>query len=381
MEEWMKAKQIKKIRYGVVGLGHIAQTAILPAFKNANSNSELVALISEDQKKLTLLSKRYRIKQKYLFNQLEECLASGEIDALYVSTPNDTHREIVELAAKYHIDVLCEEPMAVTKEDCVHMDQVARRNKIKLMIAYRLHFEAANLEAMKISRQGKLGDLKFFNSSFSFQIKDRNNIRLCDTKVGGGALYDIGIYCINAARCLFRDEPIEVMALTAESGDIRFSNCDEAASVVMRFPKERLATFTVSLGAFETSDYEIIGTHGRLRLQNAYKYDSAMKLSVFTAGRGIFKEQTKNYKKRDQFSAEIIYFSDCIIKNKNPEPSAAQGIADIKVIEAIFKSIKFGKPVAVNNVVKLMYPNPRMEITRPGIRKRKAYHAKGPGND
>lgn len=376
----MKAKQNIKIRYGVVGLGHIAQTAVLPAFKNSKSNSELVALISEDEKKLKLLAKRYKVKQKYLFNQLEECLASGEIDALYVATPNDTHKEIVELAAKYHVHVLCEEPMAITKEDCVHMDHVAKRNKIKLMIAYRLHFESANLEAMKISRQGKLGDLKFFKSSFSFQIKDKSNIRLCDTNIGGGAVFDLGIYCINAARCLFRDEPTEVMAMTAESGDIRFSNCDESTSVIMRFPKDRLATFTVSFGAFESSDYEIIGTKGKLRLQNAYKYDDPMKLSLFTEKKGKIKEQSRNYSRRDQFSAEIIYFSNCIIKNKNPEPSAAQGIADMKVIDAIFKSSKYGKPVSVNNIVKLMYPSPRMAITRPGVKKRKAYHAKGPND-
>ncbi|MGZ3789563.1 MAG: Gfo/Idh/MocA family protein [Bacteriovorax sp.] len=378
----MKEVRSRKIRYGVVGLGHIAQVAVLPAFKNAHQNSEIRALISEDEKKLKVLAKKYKVKATYLIDELEQCLQSGEIDVLYVSTPNDKHREIVELAAKYHINVLCEEPMAVTKEDCQHMDQVAKRNNIKLMIAYRLHFEAANLEAMKISREGKLGDLKYFNSSFSYQIKDKNNIRLSDTLHGGGAIYDTGIYCINAARCLFQDEPQEVMAMTAQSGDIRFAKCDETTSVILRFPKERLACFTVSLGAFDSSDYEIIGTSGRLRLENAYEYAKPMRMRVFSpSARGEVKERIKNFKLRDQFSAELIYFSDCVLKNKNPEPNASQGLADIKVIEAIFKSLKYDRPVSLNNVVKLMYPSPRMEISKPGIKKRKAYHATGPNND
>lgn len=378
----MKKYNNKIVRYGVVGLGHIAQTAILPAFNNAKENSKLVALISEDKQKLKVLSKRYKVQSTYNYDDLDACLASGEIDVLYVSTPNDKHREIVELAAKYHVNVLCEKPMAVTKEDCIHMDQVAKKNKIKLMIAYRLHFEAANLEAMKISRQGKIGDLRIFNSSFCFQIKDKKNIRLTDCKSGGGPIYDIGTYCINASRYLFQDEPLEVVALTSQSGDFRFSECDETTSVILRFPNDRLASFTVSFGAFTSSSYEVIGTSGRLALENAYSYNKPMKLRVFTKGtKDSIKERVINYKKRDQFSAELIYFSNCILKNKNPEPGATQGIADTKVIEAIFKSIKYGKPVAINPTINLMYPSPRMEITRPGIKKRKTYHVKGPGND
>jgi predicted dehydrogenase len=368
----------KKIRYGVVGLGHIAQSAVLPAFVNAKTNSQLTALISEDPKKLKVLGKEYKIDNLYSYDELEECLTSGLIDALYVATPNNIHREIVELAAKHNIHVLCEKPMAVSKEDCTKMDQAARKNKIKLMIAYRLHFEAANLEAVKLCRDGKLGDLRFFNSNFSFQIKDKSNIRLNDPDVGGGPLHDIGLYCINASRYLFQEEPKEVFAMTANSGDIRFDKCDETVSVIMRFSKDRLANFTISFGSFDSSDYEIIGTEGRIRLEHAYDYAEKMKLRQFSENG---KEKIKVFKKRDQFSAELLYFSDCILKNKEPEPNAVEGLADIKIIEAIYKSIKFGKPVAINTVVKLMYPNPKMQINRPGVKKRRTYHATGPSND
>ena len=147
-----KKMNAKKIRYGVVGLGSIAQLAVLPAFKNASMNSDLTTLISEDKQKLKVLAKKYKVENTYLYDDMELCFQKKEIDALYIATPNDHHREIVELAAKYKINILCEKPMAVTHSDCLYMDQAAKKNGIKLMVAYRLHFEAANLEAVKMDQ-------------------------------------------------------------------------------------------------------------------------------------------------------------------------------------------------------------------------------------
>jgi predicted dehydrogenase len=373
-----KKTNTKKVRYGVVGLGSIAQSAVLPAFKNASMNSELTTLISEDKQKLKVLSKKYNVENTYLYEDMEECFQKQEIDALYIATPNDHHREIVELAAKYKINILCEKPMAVTHSDCLFMDQVAKKNNIKMMVAYRLHFEAANLEAIKMCRQGKLGDLKFFNSSFSYQIKDRKNIRLNPTSVGGGALYDIGIYCINAARYLFKSEPIEVMAFSATSDDPRFINTEETTSAILRFPDEKIAAFTVSFGAFESSDYEIIGEKGRIRLENAYDYAATMELRTFLQSKEGMKKTSKKFKKRDQFSSELLYFSDCIQKNKEPEPNTMEGMADVKIIEAILSSIHLNAPVALEPVVKNKFPTTKQKFTRPGVRKRKLYHANGP---
>lgn len=368
----------KKIRYGVVGLGNIAQSAVLPAFKNAADNSVLTALISEDKQKLKVLGKKYRVQNTYLFDEMEECFMNQEIDAIYIATPNDKHRKIVELAAKYKINVLCEKPMAVTSEDCVHMDQVAKKNDIKLMIAYRLHFESANLEAIQICRNGELGELKFFNSTFSYQVKDKKNIRLNSTEVGGGALYDIGIYCINAARYLFKTEPLEVVGFSATSDDPRFINTEETTSAILRFPDEKLAAFTISFGAFDSSDYEIIGEKGRIRLENAYEYATPMELRTFLKSKDETKKTTKKFKKRDQFSAELLYFSECILKNKTPEPNATEGLADVKIIEAILTSIHARKPILLEPVKKQQHPTKKQKYTRPGVRKRRLYHAVSP---
>ena len=374
----METKTNKKIRYGVVGLGNIAQQAVLPAFKNASANSILTTIISEDKQKLKVLAKKYKVANCYLFEDMEECFQKQEIDALYIATPNDHHREIVELAAKYKINILCEKPMAVTHSDCIYMDTAAKKNNIKLMVAYRLHFESANLEAIKMCRQGTLGDLKFFNSSFSYQVKDKKNIRLNPTSVGGGALYDIGIYCINAARYLFKSEPIEVVGFSATSDDPRFINTEETTSAILRFPDDKLAAFTVSFGAFDSSDYEIIGEKGRIRLENAYEYAAPMELRTFLKSKDGMKKATRKFKKRDQFSAEILYFSDCILKNKTPEPGPVEGSADVKIIEAILTSIHTKAPVSLEPVQKTTYASQKQKFARSGVRKRKIFHATSP---
>lgn len=342
-------------------------------------NSELTTLISEDKAKLKVLAKKYKVENTYLYENMEECFEKKEIDALYIATPNDKHREIVELAAKHKINILCEKPMAVTHADCLYMDQISKKNNIKMMVAYRLHFESANLEAIKMCRQGALGDLKFFNSSFSYQVKDKKNIRLNPTSVGGGALYDIGIYCINAARYLFKSEPIEVMAFSATSDDPRFINTEETTSAILRFPDEKIAAFTVSFGAFDSSDYEIIGDKGRIRLENAYEYAAPMELRTFLQSKDGLKKTTKKFKKRDQFSAELLYFSDCIQKNRNPEPNTIEGMADVKIIEAILSSIHLNAPVALEPTEKTSHPTQKQKFTRPGVRKRKLFHANSPG--
>jgi predicted dehydrogenase len=126
------------------------------------------------------------------------------------------------------------------------------------MIAYRLHFERANLEALEMAHSGTLGDLRFFSSNFSIQVAPENF--RSSRKLGGGPLYDIGIYCINAARAAFAAEPTQVLATAVTRRDQRFKEIPETGSVVMKFPHERIASFVCSFGGADRSAYEIVGT-------------------------------------------------------------------------------------------------------------------------
>src|SRR5262245_31770047 len=152
--------------------------------------------------------------------------------------------------------------MAVNAAECSKMIHACDTAGVKLMIAYRLHFEEANLKASEMAHSGELGDVRLFNSVFCLRVKE-GNIRL-DREQGGGTLYDIGIYCINAARYLFRAEPLEVMACSASGDERRFAEVDEMTSAVLRFPDNRLASFSTSFGIPEVGYFQLLGTEGSL---------------------------------------------------------------------------------------------------------------------
>jgi predicted dehydrogenase len=353
----------KKIRYAVIGLGHIAQTAVLPAFKRIKKNSQLVALVSGSKEKLKLYGDKYHIEKRYLYSEFDDCLKRSEIDALYISTPHFFHRTLMERAASFGVHVICEKPLAISIEDCVSMIHLAKKNNIHLMTAYRLYLDPANQEILKLSHSKRIGDLKIFNSTYVIQVKDPQNIRLEEIEKGGGPLHDIGVYCINTARNLFNSEPLQVFAMATTSKESRFKHINEVVSCILKFPEGRIANFTVSFGAFPTSDYEIIGTKGRLRLEKGYRYNQTMTLKTYLDHKII----SKKYPKHDQFAAELSHFSECIIKNKKPISSGEEGLIDIKIIEALILSIDLGSPIEMEEMNKKMRPPEAFKISLPSF--------------
>jgi predicted dehydrogenase len=354
-----------KVRYAVVGLGHIAQVAVLPAFAHAE-NSLLTALVSDDPEKLEKLGRKYKVKTHCRYANYDECLASGEVDAVYIALPNHLHREYTERAARAGVHVLCEKPMAPTEDDCLAMLRAAEEKKVKLMVAYRLHFEEANLKAIDLVQGGKIGDPRLFDSVFTMTVKE-GDIRLNPREQGGGPLYDIGIYCINAVRNLFGAEPMEVVAFSANNGDRRFLQCEETTSAILRFPgRERLASFTCSFGAADVSNYRVVGTEGDLVLEPAYEYAGVLKHRVTVNGR----TRERSFPKRDQFAPELVHFSECILTGAEPEPSGWEGLADVRVIRALYRSADTGQPVTLDPFDKdTQRPSLDQEISRPPVRK------------
>ena len=356
-----------KTRYAVIGLGYIAQSAVLPAFKSAK-NSELTALVSDDPVKLKSLGKKYGVTNLFSYQQVSEALAT--VDAVFIALPNTLHRAYTELAAAEGVHVLCEKPMAMSEDDCDIMIDVCRIGRVKLMIGYRLHFEKANLEAIDVARN-KLGDVRSFSASFIQDI-EAGNLRLVEGE--GGPLYDIGIYCVNAARSIFKAEPVEVFAFEASRKDPRFKSVPEMVTVNLRFPDARLATFTCSFGAAHRSWYEVSGTKGALRVEPAYEIAQDLAHALTVKGRLT----RKVFKARDQFAAELVYFSDCIQNDRNPEPSGDEGLADVRVMRAIEKSIEDGVPVKLEPFNRTRRPTMRQEIERPTHGKPKLVNAQEP---
>jgi glucose-fructose oxidoreductase len=348
------------VRYAVVGLGHIAQVAVLPAFAHA-SNSTLTALVSGDARKSKKVAARYGDIATFSYDEYDACLK--HIDAVYIALPNSMHAEYTIRAARAGVHVLCEKPMAVTVDECRQMIDACRRHDVKLMIAYRLHFDELNLAVVDLVRRGKIGEPKFFNSSFSMSVR-QGDVRT-KRKMGGGSLYDIGVYCINAARYLFRAEPTEVVALSVNSGAKKLAEIDESTGALLRFEGERLAVFVSSFNAADLGAYEIVGTKGHVRANPAYEYAEGLAYELTIGG----KKTTKQVGKRDQFAPELIYFSECIRHDRMPEPSGEEGMQDVRIVTALYESARTGKPVKLRPITRTKRPTGRQRITRPGLKK------------
>jgi HAD superfamily hydrolase (TIGR01509 family) len=361
-----------RVRYAVVGLGWIAQAAMLPAFANAGENSELAALVSDDPRKLEELGDRYDVELRYPYDEFDRCLDSGKVDAVYIGLPNSLHRDYAERAARAGVHVLCEKPMAATARECEAMIRAADENDVRLMVAYRLHFEEANMTAAEAVASGRLGDPRVFHSVFTQQVEE-GDIRL-QKALGGGPLGDIGIYCINAARYLFRAEPVEAFAVPGNNGERRFREVPEAVSAVLRFPEDRLATFTCSFGAANVSAYRVVGTRGDLRMDPGYGFEAPLRSFLTLDG----EAEERTFPRRDQFAAQLLDFSDCVLKGERPEPSGEEGLTDLRIIEALQRSMETGQAVPLDLPPREQRPSRGQVISPPAPEQPDLVHASDP---
>lgn len=351
------ARASHPIRFAVVGLGNFAQTAILPAFKNAKGNAELAALVTGDKVKASELSLKYKVPA-YGYDDYEVLLRSGDVEAVYVATPNSEHRKFAVPAARAKVHVLCEKPLAFTVADARAIVNACQKHKVRLMTAYRLHFEEGNLAGIHAANSGEIGTAKLFTSVHTMQIEP-GNVRL-DLSLGGGPLEDIGIYCLNAARNIFKAEPEEVTAFAIRSKDRRFNEVPEAVSAMVRFPKDRLATFLCGFGESKVSEYQVIGTEGVLKMNPAFTWNDDIEQIIISDG----KSKTRTFKHRDQVAAELVYFSDCIRNKKEPEPSGHEGFVDVRIIDALRRSYREHRSIKLSPLAKEKRPHRGQSITR-----------------
>ena len=364
----------KTVRFAVVGLGHFAQTAILPAFANAADKAELAALVTGDPEKAKKLGRKYKVPT-YDYEQYDELLASGKINAVYIAVPNSEHRKYTEAAARAGVHVLCEKPLAYSVDDAQAMVDACQDAKVHLMTAYRLHFEEGNLDAIKAIQSGKIGEARLFTSIHTMQV-DPGNIRT-DLSLGGGPLEDIGIYCLNAARYVFQGEPNEVTAFAIRGKDRRFKEIPEAVSATLRFSRDRLATFLCGFGESKVSEYRVIGTEGVLKMDPAFTWQGDIEQTISRKE----KAKTKTFKHRDQIAAELVYFSDCILKNKKPEPSGREGFLDVRIIDALRTSYTEHRTVKIEPLPKKRRPRSSQSIKRKPAKKPKPVKADPPSRE
>jgi predicted dehydrogenase len=331
----------RKVRYAVVSLGDIAQEALLPGVAHTG-NSEVTAFVTGDPEKARELGKRYGVDHCYGYDDYERLLGSGEIDAVYIASPNWRHAEFAIPALKAGIHVLCEKPLDVSSEKGRAIAEAAAASSAKLMVAYRLHFEPATLDAIRRIRAGELGDLVAFTSCFG-QMVDPANHRATNGELAG-PLLDMAPYPINATRYLFGEEPLEVAAAVASRHpEFGLGDMDDTVAVTLRFPSNRLAQFTVSYVTNGVDSLIVAGTKGSIHMSPAYGYHASLEQNRIVGS----KKTHQSYKHTDQFGGELRYFSDCILHDRDPEPDGEEGLADLRVVDGIREAIRTGRAVTL----------------------------------
>ena len=327
----------RKVRYAVVGIGWISQSSFLPGVEHTG-NSEVVAFVSGHEEKAAKVGEKYGVSALYSYEEYDELLRSGTIDAVYLATPNFDHVDLSVRTLKAGIHLLLEKPMAVSVAQCEQIIAASEESGAKLMIAYRLHHEPGTLKAFEVARSGRLGHLRYFNSSFSQPVNYQNH----RAKHGywAGPVPDMGPYPINTVRNLFTAEPIEVSALGVRTDPERFRDFDDQVAVSLKFPGERVATMLMSYSGAELEDYRVVGTLGDLYSSPAFGVNQSMK-HVVTIGKSKSEE---SFPKTDHFGGELKYFSDCILEDKHPEADGEEGMLDIRVIAAVEKALTTGQP-------------------------------------
>lgn len=336
----------RQIGYAVIGLGALARTAILPGFSGAE-NSRLVAVVSRDRAKAQIIAREFKAAA-YHYDELRQCLQRDDVNAAFIALPTSLHCDYAVEAARAGVHVLTAPPMAVTADECRRMIRTCLTNRVKLMIGYRLRFRPAFLEVLRLVRAGHIGTPRAFGSDSTCRLDDPDSTWL-QRRLGGGTVYHLGSEPIHAARAMLGAEPAQVMAMTARTSRRHGSDVDEGAVALIRFPDERLAHFHTSFGEERASTFTVFGDEGLVRVEGAYDADAAIRVDVVRGG----ARDSMAFEPADEMAALLAYFADAIRDDRHPEPSGIEGLQDTRLVEAIYRSSRDGRPVTLPRLARV----------------------------
>jgi predicted dehydrogenase len=336
----------KRIGYAVVGLGSIAETSVLPAFRNSKK-SKLVALVSHDKSRAEQLGAKFGVKHCYAYADYDQCLNQPGVDAVFIASVNGAHAEQTIRAASAGKHVLCEKPMATSVEDCRRMVEACRANRVRLMIAYRKYFEPGSVALKKLVTSGKLGRLRHIFSTYTEHVDPgkAKTWQLNQKLAGGGSLMDIGIYCVNTMRWVAGSAPIDATAGRWTDDPKRFSDVEDSIVFRLTHPDGLVCQGTSSYSSMAASFVQVHGDQGWAALNPAFAFEEERRL--FGKIRGRWFEQ--KFKVIDEFALELNAFTKSIDQERDPEPDGMEGLRDIATIEAIYRSARENRTVSIQS--------------------------------
>lgn len=341
----------RRLGYAVVGLGHLSLEEILPALSNCKK-SRLAALVSGSPDKLKKVAAQYGVSDEncYSYQTFDQIKNNKEVDIIYIVLPNGLHKEYVIRSAKAGKHVLCEKPMANSSEECREMIAECNKANVKLMIAYRIHYQPHNRKLRDMLQAKEFGLAKYVEAHNSQSTANVDHWRHKKALAGGGALPDIGLYCLNTTRFILGQEPVEVFAYQYSTpGNPLFKEVEELVSWQMRFPTGVIAGCATDYDVHESRRYRVNCEKGWMDIEQAYAY-KGQRLKTSKADGVMKRSEEIMLAENNQFGAEMDHFSDCVINHKKPFTPGEEGLQDHIIMEAIYQSAKEGKPVAINGI-------------------------------
>jgi len=347
-EEWKKTYTGKKLNIALCGLGNYA--SMLASGIEISEYCHLAGIVTGSPEKALKWKAQYNIPDKNIYNyqNFDEIINNKDIDLVYVVLPNGLHKEFIIRSAKAGKHVITEKPMAISVADCDEMIKACNENNVQLAVGYRLHYEPTHLEIKRLGQEKVFGQVRFIEASLGYKTYDtldkttivdkKNDWRLNKKLSGGGPLMDLGIYCIQASRYVLGEEPI---AVTAQFGTInnkdRFSETEETISWQMEFPSGAISNCNTSCG-FEIDRFYAAADEGSFELSPALSY-----------GPFVGKTSAKEIKFPviNQQQTQMDEICKLLLENKKlpSHITGEEGLKDVRIINAIYKSAKTGKKI------------------------------------
>lgn len=309
------------IRLGILGCARIVRRAIVGAARKSSS-VEITAIAGRNGATAAAWAAEFGIPRHY--DSYEALIADPNVDAVYIPLPNELHRPWTERAAAAGKHVLCEKPLALDVADARPMIDACRRAGVILMEAFMWRHHPRVAHALKMLKDGTLGELRLVKMDFSFDI-DRTDWRL-DAARGGGALYDLGCYGINLARTFTGSEPTEIIARAKYFSP----GVDSTLGMLMRFPNDVTALLDCSFECPYRNRFEIVGTKGSIEFPEGVLPPEAAALVV----RAASGAETITLPAADQYTEMLDCFARSIAAKKL-QPPAEDGLANMQVLQSV----------------------------------------------
>ena len=330
---------MQKVRWGVLSTARIGTEKVIPAMQAAPS-CEVAAIASRSLPRAEAAAGKLGLPNAY--GSYEALLSDETLDAVYISLPNHLHVpwSVNALDAGKH--VLCEKPIALDAAEAETLQAAAReRPHLKVMEAFMYRFHPQWQRVRAQIAEGRLGDLRTVQASFSFFNADPDNIRN-RAEMGGGALMDVGCYCLSVARWLFEAEPTRVQA--AVQGDPRFG-VDRLTSGVLAFAEDAAsesvaskgtATFTCSTQLSRYQRVTVLGTEGRLDVDSPFSVrpDEACRLQLEREG----ETEEIVLAPCNHYTEQAERFSKAVLEEAPVPTPLDDAVANMRVIDAVRRS-------------------------------------------